>query len=212
MPIRSAQIRVLATLLVVLLGIACHRNVEPYEDEPVAQPDLAKIFPEGAERSGERLAQGSGPPGAPAAGMRGAPRVGSGSAGVAAASGAAAPGAAGSDAAGMDPIRGEIRLAPELEGRVPQGAILFLIARAGPSGPPTAVVRIPGPSLPLEFSIGPDDRMIAAMPFEGPFQVTARIDADGNAMTRNPGDLHGAAAGTVLPGASGVEIVIDEVL
>jgi len=201
MPIRSAANLTLATLLAVSIGAACNRNVEPYQDEPVAQPDLSKIFPEGAERSTDGLAsapQAAGPPGAPERGMRGAPRVGS----------SPAP-ALPSDA---EPIRGAIRLAPELEGRVPEGAILFLIARTGPSGPPTAVVRIPGPSLPLDFSIGPDDRMIATLPFEGPFQLTARIDADGNAMTRNPGDLQGGAAGTVLPGASGVEIVIDEVL
>lgn len=200
MPIRPAAALVLAILLAVSTGTACNRNIEPYQDEPVAQPDLSKIFPEGAERSADGLAsapQAAGPPGAPDRGMRGAPRVGSSPVSLASES---------------EPIRGVIRLAPELEGRVPEGAILFLIARTGPSGPPTAVVRIPGPRLPLEFSIGPDDRMIAAVPFEGPFELTARIDADGNAMSRNPGDLQGAAAGTVLPGASGVEIVIDEVL
>jgi hypothetical protein len=54
--------------------------------------------------------------------------------------------------------------------------------------------------------------MIEAMPFEGPFQLTARIDADRNAMTRNPGDLQGEAKGSFAPGAEDIEIVIDEVL
>ena len=48
-----------------------------------------------------------------------------------------------------------------LAARVPSGAVLFLIARTGGGGPPTAVRRIADPSFPLEFSIGPEDRMLA---------------------------------------------------
>ena len=71
---------------------------------------------------------------------------------------------------------------------------------------------MPDPEFPLEFAIGPEQRMIEQMPFDGPFTLSARVDADGNAMTRNPGDLHGAADGSYPPGATGVEILIDEVL
>jgi cytochrome c-type biogenesis protein CcmH len=110
------------------------------------------------------------------------------------------------------PIRGRIELSPELADRIPAGAILFLIARRGESGPPLAVQRIAEPKLPLDFSIGPDDRMIQQMPFAGPLRLSARLDADGNAMTRLPGDLQGSAASEVEPGASGVAIVIDQVL
>jgi hypothetical protein len=74
------------------------------------------------------------------------------------------------------------------------------------------VQRIAEPKLPLDFSIGPDDRMIQQMPFAGPLRLSARLDADGNAMTRLPGDLQGSAASEVEPGASGVAIVIDQVL
>ena len=52
--------------------------------------------------------------------------------------------------------------------------------------------------------------MIQAMPFTGPLRVTARVDGDGNATSREPGDLQGAAAGEYEPGASGVEVLIDE--
>ena len=47
------------------------------------------------------------------------------------------------------------------------------------------------PSFPLDFSLGPEDRMIQAMPFAGPLGLSARIDADGNATSREPGDLQG---------------------
>ena len=38
------------------------------------------------------------------------------------------------------------------------------------------------------------------------------VDSDGNATSRTPGDLQGASAAPVEPGARGVRIVIDEVL
>jgi cytochrome c-type biogenesis protein CcmH len=189
--------RAALALLLATASSGCHRNVEPYVDEPVRQPDLSRIFPEGAERAaGDMAAAGpaaAGPPGAgaPAAsGGRGAPPV----------------------ASDGSPVAGTVDLAQPLAGRVPPGAILFLIARTAETGPPLAVKRIPDPEFPLEFEIGPGDRMIQAVPFAGPLQVTARIDADGNAMTREPGDLQGRSTAGLQPGDRGVEVVIDEVL
>jgi hypothetical protein len=54
--------------------------------------------------------------------------------------------------------------------------------------------------------------MIPSMRFEGQISLSARIDLDGNAVSRQPGDLHGASAAPVAPGATGVSIVIDEQL
>ncbi|MBW2396276.1 MAG: hypothetical protein JRG95_18640 [Deltaproteobacteria bacterium] len=177
--------RLPALTLGLLLALGCHRNVEPYDpNEKTEEPDLSRIFPEGAERAEE-----------------GAPVMP-----------AAAPAAAAAPSSDAEPLRGTIRLADEFESRVPPGAVLFLIARTGPGGPPTAVKRIPDPSFPLEFVLGPDDRMIQAMPFAGPFKLTVRIDADGNAMTRNPGDLQGEAEGSYQPGAEEIELLIDEIL
>jgi hypothetical protein len=183
-------------MLVALLAFApaCDRAVEPYvPGEKPQQPDLARIFPEGARRSAEEeRSAGAAPAGMP---------------------GAAAGGAPGAAAAGSgQPLQGTITLAPGLEGRVPPGSILFLIARRSEAGPPLAVKRVPDPKLPLDFSIGPDDRMIKQMPFVGPIRLTARLDSDGNAMTRRPGDLQGSAPGEYQPGATGVSIVIDQVI
>ena len=175
------------SFLLLALATACDRNVEPYDpNEPVETPDLSKIFPEGAERSGDAQV------------LRGA----------AAEAAAPMPAPPGSER----PLHGTIRIAADLAGRVPGSAVLFLIARTPGGGPPTAGRRIEAPRFPLEFAIGPDDRMIEALPFAGPFQLVARVDADGNAMTRNPGDLQGEAEGTYAPGARDIEILIDEVL
>ena len=186
--VRAASPLLVGLSLLAGVGLAaCDRAIEPYvPGEEVEAPDLTRIFPEGAERS-----SGNETAAAPAGG--GAPP--------------AAPPSAESAA-----IRGTISLAPELEGRVPAGAILFLIARRGEGGPPLAVQRVVEPEFPLAFSIGPDDRMIEQMPFAGPLLLEARIDADGNAMTRQPGDLQGAAPGSYEPGASDVAILVDESL
>ena len=186
---RAAVIALLAAA--ALLG--CDRNLEPFDaSEEPREPDLSKIFPEGAERAAQAGPGLPAPPGqAPG---RGAPPL-------------AAEGGRG----GGDPISGTVRLADGLPA-VPDGAVLFIIARRGEAGPPLAVKRIAAPSFPLDFTLGPEDRMIQALPFEGPLRISARLDADGNATTRAPGDLQGAAPDTVEPGATGVPVLIDEVL
>lgn len=183
-------------MLVAVVCFGCDRAVEPYvPGEKPEQPDLSRIFPEGAERAAQQ--GGDAKPGMPAA-----------------------PGGAGEQtgtkpAAGADgaPLSGTITLAPDFERKVPAGAILFLIARKGEGGgPPLAVKRVEAPTFPLEFTLGPGDRMIQAMPFTGPLQLSVRLDADGNAMTRAAGDLQGQAPAPHQPGDTGIAIVIDQVM
>jgi cytochrome c-type biogenesis protein CcmH len=182
-----------AAAALALALVACDRRIEPFDPaEQPAEPDLSKIFPPGSQPSAR--APGLPPrPGAPAQ---------------------AEPPAARAAAAASEPIEGSVALAAGLEARVPPGATLFLIARHGDSdsGPPLAVKRITAPRFPLEFSLGSEDRMLESLPFEGPLRLSARLDADGNATTRSPGDLQGAVAGTLEPGARGVRVVLDEVL
>jgi cytochrome c-type biogenesis protein CcmH len=121
-------------------------------------------------------------------------------------------GSAAATGTGSGPIEGTLELAPDLAGRVPPGAVLFVIARTAPVGPPLAVLRIPNPSFPHPFSIGPDDRMIETMPFAGDIRISVRVDGDGNVMTRNPGDLQGGSDVPNAPGDRGVTLLIDKVL
>jgi len=178
------RIRSLLPVLMVWLAVlGCDRNMEPFvPGEKPQPPDLTKIFPAGAERTAAAPREAAPTP----SGGRGAAPVGGG-------------GAA---------IEGTIELAAGLEGRIPPGAVLFLIARTGNPGPPLAVKRIASPSFPFAFKIGPEDRMIQAMPFVGPIQISARIDRDGNAMTRDPGDLESEVATGVEPGATDLVIEI----
>jgi hypothetical protein len=186
-----------ALVLVAMIAIAAckpennplNRKAETYDPhEPVAQPDLSRIFPEGAARAARAPAE---MPPSPEQLAGGAP---------------AAPGMPASENAGP-PLSGTVRLA---EGApLPSAATLFVIARTGAAGPPTAVLRVPAPRFPFEFRLGPENRMIAALPWEGPFQLTARIDLDGNATTRDVGGLEGRAASPAAPGDSGIEIVLE---
>lgn len=172
-------------LLAWALVVGCDRNMEPFvPDEKPRQPDLSKIFPAGAEQD-----RGAGQPAPSPSGGRGAVPI-----------------------AGRAPIEGTVVLSEELADHVPANAVLFVIARKGAAGPPTAVKRVASPEFPLAFSIGPEDRMIQTIPFEGPLTVSVRIDADGNAMTREPGDLQGTLPSAVSPGARGLELVVDELL
>lgn len=178
--------RIASLALLLVLAGGCHRNVEPFDpSEQVVEPDLSAIFPEGAERS--NAADG---------GARSVmPMMRRGAAAVTG-----------------PPLSGKILLAPELAERVPEGAVLFLIARASASGPPVAAKVIRDPEFPLAFELGPEDRMAHDMPYQGPFRLTARVDADGDAATRTAGDLRGVAEGQHSPGATGVTILIDEIL
>ena len=193
LPFHPMRKRSTAACLCLALGMfaGCNRNLEPFDPaEQPRQPDLSRIFPAGAE--GPAIAQNAPSEMPPPPGM---PEM---------------PGGEASADAGGEPIRGTLRLAPELASAQPAGAVLFLIARTPQPGPPLAVKRIEAPSFPLAFEIGPDDRMIKSRPFVGPLQITARLDADGNATSRTPGDLQGSAKAAVNPGAVGVELVLDE--
>jgi hypothetical protein len=53
--------------------------------------------------------------------------------------------------------------------------------------------------------------MLKPRPFAGELRLSARLDGDGDAASRQPGDLQGEAPGTFAPGASGVTIVLEEV-
>jgi hypothetical protein len=127
--------------------------------------------PTGAEAAGEQAAEM--PAGGPFSSM-----------------GAAANGAAGGSAASGGAYRVHVELAPGKQ--APAGAVLFVNLRvvAG-AGPPAAVKRIDSPKFPLDFTLDSSDAMVAlggggAFPQSG--TVSVRLDADGNASTRDPSE------------------------
>jgi tetratricopeptide (TPR) repeat protein len=81
-------------------------------------------------------------------------------------------------------------------------AVLFVIARAAgqTAGPPAAVKRIMAPSFPLEIDLTSADSMMG-QPLPATIRIEARLDSDGDAMTKNPSDPHAMQDGVATNGA-----------
>jgi hypothetical protein len=87
---------------------------------------------------------------------------------------------------------------------------LYLFARASATGQgmPLAVKRVPGPSFPSELTIGLNDMPIAydnaAELLSGEVWLSATLDLDGNATTKDPNDLVG---GPLLASREGTSVL-----
>ena len=188
-------------LLLALIGVlasGCDRNIEGFQPgEKASEPDLARIFPG---------------PAAVAAPSSENERGNSRAPDRAALPPSRAEGSETATTTGADPIEGTIELSDQLAESRPAGAVLFVIARQEgvTRGPPLAVLRIGDPEFPYAFSIGPDNVMIPSMRFEGQISLSARLDADGNAMTRSPEDISSPEPLSVAPGARGVVLELSD--
>lgn len=194
----------LVTLALASMAIHCDRGIEPFDpNEEPAAPDLARIYPNGPGRKA-----------APMGGMGGVGNVGGMGAGMPSGLAPArrnntAPVIASVPTA---TISGTVELDGELYSDRPANGMLFIIARTSPAGPPLAVLRVPTPSFPHAFEIGQAQVMIPTLQFAGEIKLSARLDSDGNATTKLPGDLVGSVANSLVPGSQGVVLVLDEKL
>ncbi|HSY47797.1 MAG TPA: tetratricopeptide repeat protein [Thermoanaerobaculia bacterium] len=96
-----------------------------------------------------------------------------------------------------------VHLTLSLAGSVKQSpsAVLFIIVRAAgeSAGPPAAAKRIDAPKFPLELDITSADSMMG-QPLPLSVTVEARLDSDGNAMTKDPSDPHASQSGVATNG------------
>lgn len=123
--------------------------------------------------------------------------------------GPAAPGAAAPSAASGATLSGTVSIAPELAGAVAPTDVLFIIARKAEQGPPLAVKKIDAPTFPLRYELGAQDMMFHGASLAGEVSLQARLDKDGDAITRQEGDLQGSHPGGAVVGASNADILID---
>ena len=122
---------------------------------------------------------------------------------------------AGSFPGQIQQIRGTISVDPKLKPKLDAQAVLFIIAHPAGSkaGPPLAVMKIEHPVFPLSYSLGPENVMMQGIPFSGKVLLSARLDKDGNPMTKEPGNLTGEYKKNPVPvGSQNVDIVIDHVM
>lgn len=109
-------------------------------------------------------------------------------------------------------IAGTVRLAPGRTAEMGERSTLFIVARSSgaESGAPLAVKRIVRPFFPVSFTLGPGDVMIPGTAFEGPMNISARLDRDGDPLTREPGDPAGVyRENPAAPGARNVAIRLE---
>ena len=118
-------------------------------------------------------------------------------------------------------ILGSLQLPAEHKDKVKAGDTIFIVVRRF-SNDPAAPTNAPGNILavkkidaaatfPQPFAIDNRDAMMAGTALTGKVVVSVRVDKDGNATTKNPGDVTGVS--TVLePPAKQVIIKLDKVL
>lgn len=112
-------------------------------------------------------------------------------------------------------LHGRIRAGAKA-GTIAPGAIVFLSAwpvdkgTGEVLGSPLAVEKLIADKLPLEFRLDERNMMVKGTQFAGDVIITARVDQDGEARTKEPGDVEGRARATVP--ADKIDLVLDTVL
>jgi hypothetical protein len=113
-------------------------------------------------------------------------------------------------------LRGTIRAGKDVESAVRVGAVLFLSAwPVDPNtgemlGSPVAVAKLDVGKLPMRFELSERDVMVQGTRFEGEVLITARVDADGEARSREPGDVEGRVRARIP--ATGIDLILDTAL
>lgn len=107
-----------------------------------------------------------------------------------------------------------VSLSPEVAGKVPPGAVLFVFAKAE-SGPPMplAVQRLPGQTLPADLRLDDSMAMAPALRLSAfdRYVVTARLSAGGGAQARS-GDLEGTLHAAKADAGKPLQLRIDHVV
>jgi cytochrome c-type biogenesis protein CcmH len=109
-------------------------------------------------------------------------------------------------------VSGTIEIAPELRDKVKSGTRIFIWAKrpdanGEPVGVPLAVEAADWNGEPIAFELTDEDSMNPDNPLTGDVIVAARADQDGDAMTKDAGDVEGSTRLTVP--ASDVMLVLD---
>jgi hypothetical protein len=155
------------------------------------------------------------PPGHPST-LGGPPAAGMPPAGMGAPSGTfagATPGGA------FDPktvLAGLIKADGKVKDKITAGDVIFVVARrfeAGATGPgtPLAVQKLTFDKFPIKFSLDSRDAMLAGTTLSGKVVVTVRVDKDGDAITKNPGDVTGQSK-PIEPPKKDLVVSLDTVL
>jgi hypothetical protein len=112
-------------------------------------------------------------------------------------------------------IKGVIKIHPKAADRVKAGGAVFVVVKradaAGqPTGTPLAVDKLTWQKDELAFEMTEKQAMIAGTQLTGDVVITARYDQDGDAISKQPGDIVGQMRVTIP--ADSVKLFLDQVL
>jgi hypothetical protein len=112
-------------------------------------------------------------------------------------------------------IAGTLKLDAKLKDKVKTGDTIFIVVRAegtgGAPGQVLAVQRVEAKTFPMPFQIDSRDAMVAGTQMKAPVVLSVRVDKDGDAMSKNPGDVTGTVTIGALP-APRLTLNLDKVL
>jgi hypothetical protein len=113
-------------------------------------------------------------------------------------------------------LAGTIKADGKVKDKIAAGDVIFVVARRyeeGATGPgtPLAVQKLTFDKFPLKFSLDSRDAMLAGTTLSGKVVVTVRVDKDGDAITKNPGDVTGQSK-PVEPPKKDVVVSLDTIL
>lgn len=200
-PLHREPLVVALVLINLSMGVVLlHRKLSAGTAMPPQHPDMPMPTPLSAA---ENL-----PPGHPdVSGAAGLNSMGSGAAVPAPSPDVAAIEKAADRGASEFAISGTVKISPKLKEPWPAGSPVFVIARSEDGGPPFAVRRYDGVKPPFKYSLGTSDVMLGgAAPKH--VVISVRVDQDGDAMTRQLGDLEGGPSAAVGPRGS-VDVTVD---
>lgn len=115
-------------------------------------------------------------------------------------------------AGGGGAITGTIELDPALIDSVKGNTTLYIVARRVGQRMPLAVKKLAvrdAKMFPLKYALTAADAMVKGVPFNGQVTVEARIDQDGDAISKQPGDVIGQAAGDHQVGGAAVNFTLN---
>ncbi len=111
-------------------------------------------------------------------------------------------------------IKGVIKVHAKAKDKVAAGGAVFIIVKksvdGAPSGPPLAVDKLTWSKDELPFEMTEKQAMIAGTELTGEVVVSARYDQDGDALSKQPGDVAGSVR-VKIP-ADKVTLTLDDVL
>ena len=115
-------------------------------------------------------------------------------------------------------VYGQLHLDESLKSKVKAGSVLFVIVRRsapkGQKGMMIAATKLDGITVgafPLKYVVKQSDAMMGA-PLAGKVSVSARIDQDGDAISKQPGDIIGSAETDVMVGVNPVIIKLNKTI